>query len=850
MKILRYLLLGLLVLAIGIGTFTIVTVNNWVNSPLPQHDGELQIAGLRDRVEIIRDPYGVPHIYASNLHDLFFAQGFTQAQDRWWQMEFARHTGHGRLMELVGYNKALVGTDAFIRKLGWTAAARRDLEALPEEFKEYLQWFADGVNAYILPRGTSQLAFEYNVLSLRGVNVTLKPWTPLDTMVWSKVMAWNLSDNQGYEMYRSALYEALGEAMSEEYAADFPFDRHVTIVLPEDLPPAGQPFAPPLDTAGIRGLPRSAADLTLEEGILIGRGAGIGSNNWVVSGSRTVTGAPLLANDPHLTIGMPSIWYQIGLHCQPISVECPLNLRGFAFTPSPGIVIGHNGQIAWGVTTVPWDTQDLYLLKVNPDNPLQYEWNGEWRDMTVRTEVIQFGDRAEPLELNVRITHLGPIINDFAVQEDGTLGGYEQERPMALRWTGERETGSLFRSLMMLNRAQNWQEFREALAYWDSPSQNFVYADREGNIGYQTPGRIPMRAPGHTGLLPVDGSTDAYEWRGYVSYEYLPSVLNPPRGYIATANQALVPMEYYDSLAQALGDQFGQDAHYVFSYDWASGYRGQRIVDLIEATPLHSTETFRAIHLDNQFGIARDMAPFLQALDMGDETANELRDWMLNWDYQMNAESGQAALFALVWRQVVQRTFDDQLALAEGEATGGTNEHAAIYNLLQTPDNAWWDDINTEAVETRDDILRAAFRAAAEEAPRLLGSDRQAWRWEALHRAVFVSNPLGQSGISFIENFVNSAPVGLAGGTEIVNAIDFRLRDFSVRSAPSMRMIVDLGNPDNSLAIQTTGQSGHPASPHYTSMLERWSRGEYNPMLFTRERVQAAAAATLVLVPR
>lgn len=850
MKILRYVLLAALVVIVSAGVLLAVTVNNWVNGPLPQHSGELRVEGLRDRVEIIRDAYGVPHIYASNLQDLLFAQGYTQAQDRWWQMEFARHTGHGRIMELTGYSKSLIGTDAFIRKVGWSAAAARDLAAMPEEYQQYLQWFADGVNAYILPRGASQLAFEYNVLGLTGVNIPLKPWTPLDTLVWTKVMAWNLGSNYGYELYRSALYEALGEEMSEQYAAGFPFERHTTIIQPEDLPPFGEPFALPLDTAGIRGLPRSAADLTLDEGILMGRGGGIGSNNWVVSGSRTVTNMPLLANDPHLTIGMPSIWYQIGLHCQPVSAECPFNVRGFTFAPTPGVVIGHNGQIAWGVTNVGWDTQDLYLIKVNPDNPLQYEWNGEWRDMTTRREIIEFGDNTAPLELIVRLTHLGPIINDFAVQDDGTLGGYEQERPMALRWTSEREIGTIFQSLMMLNQAQNWDEFRVALSYWDAPSQNFVFADRNGNIGYQTPGRMPVRAPGHTGLLPVDGSTDAFEWRGYVPYEFLPSVFNPERGYIATANQALVPLEYYASLAEALGDQFGADAHYVFSYDWASGYRGQRIVDLIEATPQHSVQTFRAIHGDNQFGIAREMAPFLQALDMGDAATNELRDWMLNWDYQMNADSGQAALFALVWRQVVQRTFNDQLALAEGEATGGTNEQAAIFNLLQAPENAWWDDITTDTAETRDDILIAAFRAAAEEAPRLLGSNRQNWRWATLHKAVFVSNPLGLSGIGVIENFVNSAPIGLAGGTEIVNAIDFRLANFSVRSSPSMRMIVDMSNPDNSLSIQTTGQSGHPASPHYTSMIDRWSRVEYNPMLFTREAVQAAAASTLILLPR
>jgi penicillin amidase len=850
MKVLRYLLLGVLVILVLVIVGVGVLLNTWINGPLPQHAGELRVAGLSAPVEIIRDENNIPHIYASTTRDLLMAQGFVQAQDRWWQMEFDRHIGAGSLQELTGKTSALLGTDVFIRKAGWYEAAERDYEALDEEHKGYLQAFADGVNAYILSRPASQLATEYNVLGLTGVNIPIEPWTPLDTLVWTKVMAWDLSGNQGNETYRSELLAALGPEMVAAYAPDYAFDRYTTIIQPEDLPAPGQPFAAPPDTAGIIGFSHDATDLSIETGLVFGRGSGIGSNNWVVSGDLTESGMPMLANDPHLGIGMPSIWYEIGLHCEPVSDACPYNVRGFTFAPTPGVVIGHNDRIGWGVTNVGWDTQDLYAIEVNPENPLQYRWNGEWRDMTVREEIIRYGDSDETLSFQVRLTHLGPVINDNRVNDDGTLSGFNNENPLVLHWTATAEVGTIFKSLMMLNKARNWDEFRAALTYWDSPAQNFVYADVDGNIGYQTPSRVPVRAAGHTGLLPVDGTTDAYEWLGYVPFEYLPSVFNPSRGYIATANQALVPFEYYASLAEALADEFGADAHYVFGYEWAPGYRGQRIVDMLEATTEHNLETFRAIHGDNEITLAKEMAPFLKDLDMQDTAANELRDWMLNWDYQMHRDSAQAALFALYFRQLTRAIWNDQLAAVETSADGGGYEMFAISLLLEKPDNPWWDDTTTaDVTETRDDILRTAFRAAAAEAQTLLGSDRTKWRWGALHTATFVSNPLGLSGIGPVENLVNRGPVSVSGGSEIVNATGWDLEDFSVRAVPSMRMVLDFSDLSASMTMHTTGQSGHPASSGYGDFIEPWRNIEYHPMRWTREQVEAAAKATLRLVP-
>jgi penicillin amidase len=855
MKILRLVLLGLLLMVVVVVTTGGVLINRWTRGPLPDAEGTVQITGLFDTVEIIRDEYGVPHIYASRTYDLRFAQGYVQAQDRWWQMEFARHAGRGTLQELTGKTDSLMGTDIFIRTAGWRRAAENDLANLPEEVITELQAFADGVNAYITSRSAGQLAFEYNILGMTGVDIPIVPWTPLDTLVWTKVMADDLGGNYSDELAHAEMIAALGEDMIADYWMEYPYDQHPTIIQPEDFPTPDETAASDNNSAGIVSLySQLAGNYDASQGLIFGKGDGIGSNNWVVSGALTESGMPMLANDPHLGIGMPSIWYEIGLHCEPVSDECPYNVRGFTFPATAGIVIGHNEHIGWGVTNVGWDTQDLYRITVNPENPLQYEWNGEWRDMTVHEEVINFGDGEPSVTIQVRETHLGPILNDNQIDEQtGEILGFNNEDPIAFHWTSY-EPSTIYYSIMLLNRAQNWDEFREALRLWDAPSQNFVYADVEGNIGYQTPGNVPVRAAGHTGKLPVDGSTDEFEWRGYVPFDLLPSVFNPERGYIETANQALVPLSYYDYLASELTDTYGEDANYIFDYSWDIGYRGQRIVEMLAATDQHNFDTFSAIQGDNKFLMAEAIAPTLASVDMGSEALNEARDWMREWDYQLHMDSPQAALFMHFWRQLMMNLYEDQLGEVSDPGGGGSNKLATTL-LMDDPENIWWDDTTTEAVETRDAIIVRSFSEAYDAAVAQFGDERSTWSWGAMHTSMFVSNPLGLSGIDIIENTVNFGPVATSGGSDIVNATSWRfssdadVNSFAVRSVPSMRMILDFSDLSNSQTIHTTGQSGHPMSEHYSDFVDAWRNIEYHPMSWTREQVESSAANTLILQP-
>ena len=816
----------------------------------------LTVPGLRAPVEIVRDGRGVPHIYAANPHDLFFAQGYVQAQDRWWQMEWWRHTARGRLGELAG--RALLGTDIMLRTLGFERVVARELaEVYDAETLSYLQAFADGVNAYTAGRVPGALAMQYNALRLAGITVEVKPWTPDDSLLWGKMMALGLTGSgMRLELLMAALLEKLGPEMAYEYAVPYPYGEKPTILRPDELPLAAA--AAPARAAPAGSIATDAADMPLAGSVSpsfaadlgLGSGLSLGSNSWVIGGARTASGLPLLANDTHMGVQMPSTWYEIGLHCQPLSADCPFSTRGFAFSPTPGVVIGRTPRIVWGFTNSQTDVQDLYAIRLNPVNPLQYEWDGQWRNMVVREETIRFGDGTEPVAMRVRHTHLGPIINDNQLDANGVVAGFNTENPLALRWTAL-DPGTLFRAVMLLNRAQNWDDFRAAMSHFDVPAQNAVYADTDGNIGYQLPGRLPVRAAVHDGMTPAPGWDSAYEWRGFIPYDSLPRLFNPERGYIVTANNAIVPESYYDWLNRVLADQFGPDARYRLAYFFAYGYRAQRIETLIEASERHTVSTMQAMQGDNYEINADVLLPYLARLTVEDPAVRTARDRLLAWDRQMDMDSAEAALYAALWARLVTLLFDDQLA-GVLQTDGNNNVPRAVEILLERPDSPWWDDLTTRnIIERRDDILQRALVETHSALVETLGPDERLWRWGDLHTTTFVSEPLGMAGIAALGTLVNLGPVATGGSSHTVNATpwDASRGDFAVTSLPSMRMIVDLAAPANSLSIVSTGQSGDPFSPHYGDQVDPWRFIRHFPMHWERAQVDAAAASRLVLQP-
>ncbi|HEY9161785.1 MAG TPA: penicillin acylase family protein [Desulfomonilia bacterium] len=859
-KVLKTILYILLALVVIISAGGYVFYRSMMKSPVPKVEGELKAGGLRESVEVLRDEWGVPHIYAKNMHDLMFAQGYVQAQDRFWQMEFFRKTCGGRIEELTGRKAALVNADIYLRSLGIYRVVEEEYKSYSSADRALLDAFAKGVNAYISKRTPGQLSVNYSILGLTGVKFKVEPWSALDSLAFSKLMAWDLGLSRDMEQPRTKLYAKLGAKMAEQFLVPpWPLKEKPTILLDEDIkamfPDALNPSSPgqavklssneiPAGKAFENTGP--LADLSM----LMGQTEGTGSNSWVATGGLTKSGMPLLANDPHLGIQQPSIWYEIALHCPDDGRGRPFDVAGFAFASSPGVVVGHNNDIAWGTTNVYPDVNDQYQIKVNPGNPLQYEWDGKWRDMTVHEESILAGNGKPPIVINVRKTHLGPIINDNKYDEKtGQTTGFNVMDPLALHWTGLMP-GTIALAIIRLDRAKDFNEFRDALRYWDTPSQSVVYADRKGNIGYQMPGKIPVRVKGHTGQVPVPGWTSAYEWKGFVPFELLPHLLNPARNFIVACNQEVAPPEYFAMLDARLGPDVNADFGSRYN-KWVYGYRSQRAYELIRQLAPNTTATFQTMQSDNKCLSADELLPYLGSLKLSDPALAEARDWLMKWDRFTEEDSPEAALYMEFCMKLFKNTFQDQLGDIL-KSDGLDKEMWALNLLMKDPLNDWWDDAATAGIkENRDDILTRSFSEGYSAAVASLGTDRSKWKWGTLHKATFVSNPLGASKIGLLESLVNQGPVATSGSTECLNNnIWYASKgDFSVGLIPSMRMIVDMSDLTKCVSINSTGSSGHPGNKWYGDQIEPWAKLKYRPMLWSREQVETGARHRLTLKP-
>ncbi len=831
----------ILVIGLIVGTLWLRTLRR----SYPKTRGTIEVEGLSAPVDIYRDEYGVPHIYAETAEDLFFAQGYVHAQERFWQMEFWRRIGSGRLSELFG--EATLGSDIYLRTMGFRRIAEIEYEQMEDGSRMILDSYSAGVNAYILDRDPADLGLEFALLGLQGVDVEIEPWTPINTLTWAKVMAYDLGGNMDDELERIELIRAVGLEMTADFIPEFRSDFPV-IVSDEELKALNiQPGEASTGGAASEGSLPSPYTLVggfdPQAALAFGKGSGIGSNSWVISGELTDTGMPILANDPHLGIQMPSIWFEVGLHCVEKSEGCPYDLRGYSFAGTPGIVIGHNDRIAWGFTNVGPDVQDLYIERINPANPDQYEVNGEWVDMDIVDEMIVVQGQDEPYHLRIRSTRHGPVITDmegWAGSSSFSLPESPQNIPaelqlsaLALQWTALEPTRT-FESIWALNAAQNFDEFREALSLFGAPAQNMIYADVEGNIGYQTPGLIPIRANGD-GSLPVPGWNDDYAWTGTIPFDDLPRIYNPAVGYIATANQPVVTNAY----------------PYLLGTEFDHGYRADRVVQMIEAAGDDiSIEDIAAMQADNLNVSALEIIPYLEDVRLDDPDLEAARDRLLAWNGQQDMDSPEAALYEFFWVALLDETFDDQLPESLWPSGDGRSR-SAVYFLLKEPSNPWWDDISTPGeTETRDDILAKAFEKGYQQAVEAMGDNLAKWRWGDVHTATFDNQTFGQSGIGLIEAIFNRGPVATGGGESIVNATAWDADDpFDVFRVPSMRQIIDLGDLGNSWMMHTTGQSGHPGHRHYDDFIDSWRFVTYHPTLWERETVEAEARDHMVLTP-
>ena len=766
---------------------------------LPQVSGALRLRGLEGPVEVIRDRWGVPHIYAQNTHDLMFAQGYVHAQDRLWQMDSSRRLVSGRLAEVLG--AVALPLDRWVRILGLRRAAEACLALVEGEPKAWVEAYAAGVNACM---AREPLPIECTLLRYHP-----EPWTVVDTLSWGKMLAWNLSTNWDTELLRARLIARLGP----EQAAllEPPYPGRCPYIVP-----------PGVDYSGLG-----------DEALRRARGAarysgpppsqGLGSNSWALAGSRTASGRPILANDMHLVMGIPAIWYENHL------VGGGLDACGVTF---PGVVAGHNGHVAWGFTNGFPDVQDLYIehLRRLDDGRVQYEFRGEWLDaQVVREEVRVRGGQSVTEE--VIITRHGPIINSLAPDLAG-------EQPLALRWTGH-DPDAIIRALHGMNRAQSCLEFYEALRHWSAPVQNTVYADTAGNIGFCHAGKVPIRAKGD-GRVPVPGWSGEYEWVGYIPFEELPHLYNPPEGYIVTANNRVVDDDY----------------PYHLGTDHCPGDRAQRIRELIEARERIDLAYVREMQFDQLSVAARAVAGLLARLQLGDEDLGPILQLFGSWDGRLEQGSVAAALYESFGIRFVELALADRLGGLTSRYLGkGPTPVLAETTMLGCRALEWLERVLAEPAtaapglldeQERDRLVARALREVAERLREELGPDMAGWTWGRLHRLTF-GHMLGS--VQLLAPFFNRGPYPLGGDANTLWATgpsNTQPRCETI-TGPAFRFIADLGDLRNSLGLLAPGQSGHPASPHYDDQIGAWFTRGYHPMLCERKAVEQEAEARLLL---
>jgi len=843
--------LSLALVGTGLGVWTVVR-------SFPALSGQATLPGLDADVTVYRDQAGIPQILASRAGDLFMAEGYVHAQDRFWEMDFRRHVTSGRLSELFG--KSQVGTDTFIRTLGWRAVAEREVALLDPVTLGYYQSYADGVNAYLAGHRVADLSVEYAVLALQNPGYTPEPWTPADSVAWLKAMAWDLRSNLDDEIDRAMLAGSLSPTEVARLHPDYPYSAHPTIVGGMPAGTAGAVAAsvtpPPVPAAPVTAAPVAAGaeaalasslsglhdTLTAVPELLGPAGGEIGSNSWVVSGAHTATGKPILANDPHLGAVMPSVWYQVGLRCESVTADCPFDLAGYGFSGLPGIIIGHNARIAWGFTNLGPDVADLYLEKVTGDS---YEYDGAAKPIQVRTEKIRVAG-GPAVKIRIRSTEHGPIVSDLegsafpAIAADYPEAvdlppatpetGYQ----LSLQWTAL-TPGRTAAAIFALGAATDWASFRQAASLFDVPSQNLVYADVDGNIGYQAPGLIPIRRAGD-GTVPVPGWTSQYGWDGYIPFDALPQTLNPASGFIVTANNAPV----------------GADYPYLITRDWDLGYRATEITARLQALIDHGTPMTPAmmseIQADTFSPLAARLVPVLQALKSTGQTEQTRAALALfdGWDYRLESDSAAAAYFNIVWRNLLVDLFNTKLPESTW-LTGGDRAYAVVIALLDEPDSPWWKNARVGSAG-RDSMLQRVLKQAAAEGERLMGPDASTWRWGSIHTLEVTNASFGKSGVAPLEWLFNRGPYELAGGSSVVDAVGWdATAGYTVDWVPSMREVVSLAAWDDSTWLNLTGSSGHAFHPNYADQTALWQHQETRPWPFSFAAVRAAAKDTLKL---
>ncbi len=756
--------------------------------------GKLRVNGLQQPVEVLRDRWGVAHIYANNQHDLFFAQGVVAAQDRLFQMELWKRAGQGRLAEILG--PSALPRDINARLLRYRGDMHREYESYSPDAKEILQAFTDGINAYIASLsapGSPRLPIEFQLAGF-----VPDAWSPEDCL--NRMAAFSMTGNARSELEHA---QAVSEAGVAQASRLFAFD-----------PPVVLDPAPGLSFVGLS--PDLLKNLIgSDERIEFPDNPGVGSNNWTISGELTATGKPLLANDPHRVMALPSLRYMIHL------VAPGWNVIGAGEPGLPGVALGHNQHIAWGFTIFDLDQQDLYVEELNPSDSMQYKTEAGWQRMEVLRETFKIKGEASR-QIDLKFTRHGPVL-----WQDG-------KRALALRWSGSEAGTAGYLASLAVDRAENWDQFESAMARWKLPPENLVYADNSGNIGEHSAGLVPIRK--WTGLLPVPG-TGEYEWNGFVPISELPHSYNPGEGYVATANHKMIPDDY----------------PYKVGYEWSSPERISRIREVLEdAKRIHhklSRADLGALQSDVISLPAIELQKIVRSSPLGKDPSLQS---FLEWDGKLARDSRQAVLYE-VWLREIRKAVANQLVPPQdshSEYLRQRYQDLRVEILLRVQGESRVarsePRIGVLDAAARNQVLVESLKSARDQLAKLLGSNPSQWTWGKLHTVRFRHSLDQKPGM---KELFDLGPLSRPGDGNTVNATGGWGDNWEQSYGASYREIIDTSDWDQSLAVNTPGQSGQPGSPHYSDLLRLWDEGHYFPLLYSRKAVEAATTDRLALEP-
>ena len=762
---------------------------------LPQVDGKIKLTGLDQPVEIIRDSWGIPHIFANNPSDLFFAQGFVHAQDRLWQMELNRRTAQGKLSEIFG--EIALDTDRTVRTFGFNRLAKSDWELFDDQTQEWMLAYSKGVNAYI-DTNKKSLPVEFTLIQHKP-----DPWHPLDSIAFMRVMMWQLSHAWYGEIIRAQVIQATNPERAAELEIHYPGQNPTTL-------PDGIEFNL-LDPEG---------QLAGATGPYLNRG--IGSNSWAISGSKSITGKPYLCNDMHLQISLPSLWYHVHLIAEDYHVT------GVSLPGIPSVLVGHNDRIAWGMTLAFTDCEDLFIERFNPDSSNQYLTEDGWLDSEIIIEKINIKGKNEPHNENVVITRHGPVISDVV--------GYSQERlavnSMALRQS------SAFKGWLALNQASSWNDFVDAMNHIDAPQLGVTYADIEGNIGYWITGKVPIRGKGN-GQVPVPGWTGEYEWVDVVPFDHMPHSFNPQSGYALNCNNCIIPNDY----------------PYFLGNVWMNGYRAQRIAEVLDSKSKLSSEDFQKLQMDFTCLPGAEFISYFKDITSDDPQVQKALEILCNWDGNLNPESVGGTLYEVIRYSLVRNLLEPVLGedlcnkvmgqgfhpllLSSNEFYG--HDTVTMLRLLSNPDS-WW----VQSAGGRKKLLVRSTKQALNWLNEELGADINNWQWGKIHRVIY-SHALSLQ--KPLDKVFNRGPFPIGGDTDTTCQTAMFPNDpyDNLAWAPSFRQIIDMSDLSRSVAVFSPGQSGQIGSLHYDDLIDPWLEGKYYPVLWTRDQIEKAAEARLIL---